>query len=201
MNNLTQTPHQEPTVTPWVEKQFARALDAIEVDRSGLLFDRDVREHIRRADPPADVAGSEALAALRSASHALRTTMDRWLDGHGLSEGRLSVLWRLQGEGSTTLGELAASLDVSPRNITGLIDHLEEDQLVERFPDPDDRRATRVRLTPAGERKLRDVQAEKVTARTTILAGFVEDDLNQLRHLCLKLVRNLAQGKKEKEKE
>ena len=201
MTNLTPTPHQEPTVTPWVEKQFARALEAIEVDRSGLLFDRDVREHIRRADVPADVAGSEALTALRSASHAFRTTMDRWLDGHGLSEGRLSVLWRLQGEGSTTLGELAASLDVSPRNITGLIDHLEEDQLVERFPDPDDRRATRARLTPAGERKLRDVETEKGTARTTILAGFEEDELNQLRHLCLKLVRNLAQGKKEKEKE
>jgi len=199
MSTTTPTSTPEPTVTPWVEKQFARALEAIEADSAGLLFDRDVREHIRRADPPEEVAGSEALAALRTASHAFRTMMDRWLDGHGLSEGRLSVLWRLQGGTSITLGDLAVSLEVSPRNITGLIDHLEADLLVERSPDPEDRRATRVRLTPAGARKLEAVQAQKAMARTTILAGFDEDDLNQLRHLCLKLVRNLAQGKKERE--
>lgn len=199
--NHVKPPHAIPEATPttWVEKQYARALEAIDTDPQGLYFDRDVREHIRRADAAEDLAGSEALAALRAASHAFRTAMDRWLDGHGLSEGRLAVLWRLHGEGSMTLGELAASLDVSPRNITGLIDHLEEDSLVERHPDPDDRRATRVRLTAAGRRKLAACQAEKGRARNTILAGFREDEMNQLRHLCLKLVRNLAQGKKERE--
>lgn len=197
----TETTARPPDPSPhgWVEKQYARALEAIETDAAGLYFDRDVRDHIRRSDPANEVAGSEALAALRAASHAFRTNMDRWLDGHGLSEGRLSVLWRLQGEGSTTLGELASSLDVSPRNITGLTDSLEEAGLVERYPDPDDRRATRVRLTAAGQRKLADCQADKVQSRYTILAGFEEDDLNQLRHLCLKLVRNLALGKKERE--
>ena len=39
---------------------------------------------------------------------------------------------------------------MTARNVTGLIDALEHDGLVERLPHPSDRRATLVRLTVAG---------------------------------------------------
>jgi DNA-binding MarR family transcriptional regulator len=84
---------------------------------------------------------------------------------------------------------------VSPRNITGLVDHLEEDSLVERFPDPEDRRAIRVRLAPAGKQKLADIKKEMGDQRHGLVAGFTGDELQQLRHLCLKLVRNLTASK------
>lgn len=163
----------------------------LETDTTGCLFDRRVRENIKRDVPADEVAATEALAALRLASHGFRTMMDRWLEHHNLSEGRVTVLWRLRVKGSMTLGDLAESLDVSPRNITGLVDHLEHDSLVERFPDPDDRRAVRVRLAPAGKQKLSEVKREMGSSRYGVVAGFTDEELNQLRHLCLKLVQNL----------
>jgi DNA-binding MarR family transcriptional regulator len=90
-----------------------------------------------------------------------------------------------------TLGELAERLDVSPRNITGLVDHLEQDSLVERIPDPDDRRAVRVRLAPGGKQKLSEVKKEMGSSRYGVVAGFTDEELVQLRHLCLKLVQNM----------
>src|SRR6202521_3557162 len=163
----------------------------IETDETGCLFDRRLREHIQRGVPAGEVAATEALAALRVASHGFRTAMDRWLEHHGLSESRMGILWRLRAQGPMMLGDLAESQDVSPRNITGLVDHLEKDGLVERFPDPEDRRATRVRLAPAGKQKLSDIKHEMGTHSHGVVAGFTEQELKQLRHLLLKLVQNM----------
>jgi DNA-binding MarR family transcriptional regulator len=101
-----------------------------------------------------------------------------------------------------SLGDLAAALDVSPTNITGLVDHLERDALVVRAPDPEDRRAIKASLSPLGRAKVAAIQKEMGRVRETILAGFTDDELKNLRHLCLKLVRNthVKLDKKELEK-
>ena len=167
----------------------------IETDAKGCLFDRRIRERLKQDTGADEVDATEALAALRTASHAFRTVMDRWLERHGLSESRMGVLWRLRHKDSITLGDLAQDLDVSPRNITGLVDHLEADGLVERFPDAEDRRATRVRLVAAGKQKLFDIKTEMVDQQHGLVADFTNDELQQLRHLCLKLARNLTATK------
>src|ERR1700730_6121686 len=167
----------------------------IESDATGCLYDRRLRDRFKVEVPESEVAATEALAALRVASHGFRTAMDRWLERHDLSEGRLGVLWRLRVEGSITLGDLAESLDVSPRNITGLVDHLERDALVERFPDSEDRRAIRVRLAPAAKQKLAEIKNELASQRSGGGAGFTDDELKQLRHLLLKLVQNMQRTK------
>jgi DNA-binding MarR family transcriptional regulator len=167
----------------------------IETDANGCLYDRRVRDRMNQDVPAEEADSTEALAALRTASHALRTAMDRWLEHHGLSESRMGVLWRLRHKESMTLGDLAQELDVSPRNITGLVDHLEANGLVERFPDPEDRRATRVRLAPAAKQKLAAVKEQMTDQRNGLVAGFTHEELKELRHLCLKLVRNLTASK------
>lgn len=49
-----------------------------------------------------------------------------------------------------TLGELSKRMMVSAGNVTGLVDRLLQDGLLERRPAPGDRRSSLVRLTPAG---------------------------------------------------
>ena len=172
----------------------------LETDSDGRLYDRRLRERMSSAaDHAESTLAGEALAAMRAASHGFRNSMDRWLEKHGLSEGRMGVLWTLNRSGSTTLGDLAAALDVSPRNVTGLVDHLDRDGLVLRTPDPEDRRAIRAELSPLGKAKLATIRKEMVAARDTIVAGFTDAELNDLRHLCLKLVLNMS-AKKELEK-
>jgi DNA-binding MarR family transcriptional regulator len=162
----------------------------IEADSDGRLYDRRLREHMATADQ-SDSFAREALAAMRAASHGFRRGMDRWLEKHGLSEGRMGALWMLHHSGPSTLGDLAQALDVSPRNITGLIDALEHDGLVTRSPDPDDRRAVRAQLSPLGRAKLAGIQQEMSSSRDNIVAGFTDEELKELRHLCLKLVLNM----------
>ncbi|WP_417769799.1 MarR family winged helix-turn-helix transcriptional regulator [Stappia sp.] len=49
-----------------------------------------------------------------------------------------------------TLGELSRRMMVSAGNVTGLVERLVQDGLVERRPAPGDRRSALVSLTPAG---------------------------------------------------
>jgi DNA-binding MarR family transcriptional regulator len=88
------------------------------------------------------------------------------------------------------LGELAEALDSTPRNITGLVDHLERDGLVERVPDADDRRSVRARLTAAGEAKIKSIWREGIEHQYVLAGNLKKEDLAQLRHLCLLLVEN-----------
>jgi DNA-binding MarR family transcriptional regulator len=173
----------------------------IETGPDGRLFDRRVRQHMSDTPAAGDLIAGEALAAVRAASHGFRVTMDRWLERHGLSEGRMALLWRLQRVSTITLGELADEMNVSPRNVTGLVDHLERDGLVERMPDPDDRRAVRVKLATKGAAKLEEIRTEMAAARDHMVMGFTEEELAELRHLCLKLAVNMNERIKERELE
>ncbi len=157
-------------------------------DDQGRLYLKNFRELF---DPlKVDVSAVEALSSLRMASHALQLLQERWAEKHGLSSGRMGVLFRLMRCGDTPLGDLAMALDSSPRNITGLVDHLERDGLVERVPDTADRRSVRARLTAAGRERITGIWKEGIEHQYALAGPLTKDDLAQLRHLCLQLVEN-----------
>src|SRR2546430_7400870 len=106
-------------------------------DEAGRLYSVRMRELMKPLG--VDTTAVEALAALRIAGKSLRMMQERWAETYDLSEGRLGVMFRLFRVGDCQLGDLADELDSTPRNITGLVDHLERDGLVERVPDPQDR--------------------------------------------------------------
>ena len=157
-------------------------------DESGRLYSVRIRELMEPLK--VDITGVEALAALRIAARAMHHLHERWADTHGLSEGRLGVMFRLFRCGATPLGDLAEDLDTTPRNVTGLVDHLERDGLVERVPDSEDRRSVRARLTDAGRTRIEAIWKEGLEHQYEMVAGMNREDLAQLRHLCLQLVEN-----------
>lgn len=61
-------------------------------------------------------------------------------------------------EGVLRLKALAGQLRIAPRSATEVVDQLEAKGLVERIPDPQDRRAVLVRLTNSGNRLRADVE-------------------------------------------
>ena len=157
-------------------------------DENGRLYLKHFRELF---DPlKVDLSAVEALSALRMASRSLHLLQDRWAEKHGLSSGRLGVLFRLMRCGDTPLGDLAMALDSSPRNVTGLVDHLERDGLVTRVPDLDDRRSIRARLTDEGRARITAIWKEGIQHQYALAGPLTKDDLAQLRHLCLQLVEN-----------
>src|SRR3989440_13060570 len=102
---------------------------SLATDRAGRLYDSRFRDAIRSNRRPLserELRTVEAMTAMRITARLTRQLMDRWAEKHGLSEGRLHVLFRLATapDHQLPLGELADVLEVTPRNITGLIDHL-----------------------------------------------------------------------------
>ncbi len=83
--------------------------------------------------------------------HRMARRLGQVLDRHGLTVAQFEVLAVLSYSAGVTQQELAARLFVTKGNICGLIDRMEAAGWVERRPDPEDRRANRLYLKPAGE--------------------------------------------------
>lgn len=74
----------------------------------------------------------------------------------GLSLTKLSVLGRLDREGPTTAGAIAEAERIQPQSMTRVVAELQRRGLVERLPDPTDRRRVLLRISRDGERLIAD---------------------------------------------
>jgi DNA-binding MarR family transcriptional regulator len=163
-------------------------------DASGCLYDAATRRALAEMGGKGSVAVLEALAALRLAAKQIHDSMQRFAERHGLSESRLLVLTRLfySPGHRLPLGALAEGLNVTPRTMTDVIDVLERDGLVKRVPDPADRRSVFALISKAGVERINAVRRDTMATQAAVADGFTADQLVQLRHLCLLLVRNLS---------
>lgn len=80
-------------------------------------------------------------------AHALRKAFDRRAVGLGVTRAQWKVLFRLDRRPGLRQIELADMLDIEPITLSRIVDRLEESELVERRPDPSDRRAWRLHVT------------------------------------------------------
>jgi DNA-binding MarR family transcriptional regulator len=87
---------------------------------------------------------------LAVAGRLLRTRADAELAGLGVGAPGLGVLLRLAAADGLSQAELSRRQRVEAPTMSRMVDRLERDGLVERRPDPGDRRASRVALTAAG---------------------------------------------------
>ncbi|WP_426593568.1 MarR family winged helix-turn-helix transcriptional regulator [Cellulomonas sp. McL0617] len=98
--------------------------------------------------------------------------------------GQLRFLRTLHDCGSAQRpGALADALAVAPRSVTSKVDAAESEGLVRRLPDPTDRRATLVELTPAGHDVLaatRHLRHEHVADRLARLSSPEQAELLRL---------------------
>ncbi|QFT59592.1 putative HTH-type transcriptional regulator YusO [Sulfitobacter sp. THAF37] len=74
------------------------------------------------------------------------------------------------------MSQLSGVLRVSNGNVTGIADRLSEEGLVERTPVPGDRRATMLRLTPAGQAEFARQAKAHETWIDTMLADVTPAD-------------------------
>lgn len=91
-----------------------------------------------------------ALERLFEVTGVLTDSMGQALNHLNLSTARAEIVWRLGRQGPMTQRELSEALRCTPRNVTGLVDALQDLGLVTREPHPNDRRATLVTLTDQG---------------------------------------------------
>ena len=102
--------------------------------------------------------------------------MARAFDGSGLTTARVHLLWVLQHAGPSTQRDLARLCAVTPRNITGLVDGLEESGHVRRTPHPTDRRSVIVELTESATKTMAQMQREHTELNETLLNAVAPAD-------------------------
>lgn len=127
-----------------------------------------------------------------------RAVLDTRLAPLGLSEARWHCLLYL-GRASEPLPqvELADRMGISPATLVRLLDRLEEDGLVERHPEPQDRRAKRVQLTGKARELATHVEAEARRLRAELYAAISQDELEALEQTLTRLQERLDEVKRQ----
>ncbi len=100
--------------------------------------------------------------------------------GDDVSASRLAALATVEQQGPITLGELAAEEQVQPPSMTRIVARLEEQGLVTREVDPDDRRVARVVVTPAGVELLGVTRTRRTAFLAQRVARFTDDERRTL---------------------
>ncbi|GLV88076.1 putative transcriptional regulator, MarR family protein [Streptomyces lavendulae subsp. lavendulae] len=96
------------------------------------------------------------------------------LDAHGLSMWGYVVLSALGDTALRTQAALAAAINADKTRIIAVLDDLESRELLARRPDPKDRRARLLSLTPQG-RRLRDSVRDEIQQREESWLGQLTD--------------------------
>jgi DNA-binding MarR family transcriptional regulator len=94
-------------------------------------------------------------------------------EGLDLTPAQIHLLLWLGNDGPMTMGELARAVAVTEKTITGVVDRLERDLLVQRRRDPADRRVVHVRLAPRGATLYRRMD-QGIASKLAKLLGLLE---------------------------
>jgi DNA-binding MarR family transcriptional regulator len=108
--------------------------------------------------------------------------------GVPLDRAAVMVLQQLAESGAMRPGELAERLEVEAPHITRQVQRLQQDGYVDRAPDPDDRRAHLIQLTPSGRAAADRLREVRQRGMQDALARWPPQELHQLATLFHRMV-------------
>jgi DNA-binding MarR family transcriptional regulator len=133
-----------------------------------------------------------ALLVQLSRRRPLRDPIAAACEGLDLTPAQIHIVLWLGNDGPLTMGELARAVVVTEKTITGVVDRLERDGLVQRERDPSDRRVVHVRLAPRGATLYRRID-EGIASKLAKLLGLLgAADRKHLVRMVEKLTAKLA---------
>ena len=102
-----------------------------------------------------------------------------WIDS-GLTLTQLRSLFLIANKGSTNFRKLAEALEVTPSNVTGVVDRLVEQGLVSRVQNPEDRREMTLQATDKGKALVSNIKEAGIKRMTQILSLLNLEELSSL---------------------
>jgi DNA-binding MarR family transcriptional regulator len=125
------------------------------------------------------------VAQLIESSRLLRNYIDLRAKGRGTTRAQWIVLFQLRQKEGLSQVDLAEVLELQPISLVRLLDRLVDQGLLERRPDPRDRRANRLFLTEAGRKFVDDLDSLRDSIAADVLQGMpastIEASLEVLR--------------------
>lgn len=108
---------------------------------------------------------------LHDVARLLRVDADKRARAHGMTRAQWGILIWLERQPGLSQKELAEILEVEPITVARLIDRLESRGMVERRPDPKDRRIWRLHLRSAAHSVLGEIDRQRAQMRALVTQG------------------------------
>jgi DNA-binding MarR family transcriptional regulator len=162
----------------------ADASAADEVDRVATAWQRE--------RPDLDVTPLQVLSRVTRLARHLDLARRQAFAAHDLETWEFDVLAALRRSGepyALSPGQLGTETLVTSGTMTNRIDRLEQRGLVQRQPDPSDRRGVRVVLTDSGRRTVDDALSDLLAREHALLEALPTDRQAELADLLRELVR------------
>jgi DNA-binding MarR family transcriptional regulator len=144
-----------------------------------------------RERPDLDVRPLEVLSRVTRLARHLDRARSTAFEAHQLEVWEFDVLAALRRAGRPYVlspGQLLAQTMVTSGTMTNRVDRLEDRGLVQRMPDPADRRGVHVRLTPRGKERVDAALADLLSREQELLSALSQPDQESLSGLLRRLV-------------
>jgi len=131
---------------------------------------------------------TDVIRLLTRAQKLLRAAADEAMSAHGVRIGQnlvLEVLWERDG---LSPGELAARLQVATPTVVNTATRMVKDGLIDRRPDPGDRRLVRLYLTEKGRSAQAPIEAARARLAAHALATLTAEERETLATALQKIV-------------
>lgn len=128
---------------------------------------------------------------LADISRLMRKAFQQQLTGSELTPAQARALIYLSRHQGIRQVELAEYLNVQPITLARQLDQLEKEGLIERRPDPADRRAHRLYPLPAADNHLACVQKVATEIKAMALAGLSDEEVTHVMAALDKIRSNL----------
>jgi DNA-binding MarR family transcriptional regulator len=165
-------------------------------DNKHICYFACMTETLDESPPGNRFAVADTIGVLVSdAARLLRRRFDARAKAIGVSRAQWQVLIALARAEGSSQAALAERLEVETITVGRMVDRLEDAALVQRQPDPADRRAWRLFLTPRAHDLLNDLQPVAHAVRAEMLAGLSAAEQAHLHALLGRVRANLlAEG-------
>lgn len=134
----------------------------------------------------------DPVVLLSDLARMVRTWADARARDHGMTRAQWMILVRLDRQPGMSQNELAALIEVEPITVGRLIDRLERRGMVERQPDPHDRRIWRLHLTEAAQPMLKKIMRARAELNEILTTGLPKKDLEAVVDCLLQMKSNMA---------
>jgi DNA-binding MarR family transcriptional regulator len=122
----------------------------------------------------------DLLFLLHDVARLLRVDADKRARAHDMTRAQWGILVWLERQPGISQKELSELLDVEPITVARLVDRLELRGMVERRPDPRDRRIWRLHLRPQAFPVVRDIHRQRAAIARMLTQGIDESTLDTM---------------------
>jgi MarR family transcriptional regulator for hemolysin len=135
----------------------------------------------------------DLLFLLHDLGRLLRVDADKRARAQGMTRAQWGILLWIERQPGLSQKELAELLEVEPISVARLVDRLESRAMVERRPDPKDRRIWRLHICPPAYPELREIHRHRTAMARQLTAGIDPAALEAMIEVLITMKTTLTQ--------